>query len=286
MPGTLAVLVLSILLPSLHVSAADDETPFDCRVTTDGKTWDLTKLAGEHTASRTRSSPPSSLVDTLRFDLCDNLKKMEGVKDDDQCIAGTRACLTTLNKKPEEKDLVVAVVPLAQTALLKPSFQKLDSGLSLVFHGPEYPHPFTSELTAQSITISLNCDGDKTSDPEITSYDGSSLNLKWTVPEACPLQDDGGSKDGEKPGNGKTGEEEKVGSGIGWFFLVLLLASMAYFGVGAYYNYTTYGARGADLIPHRDFWKEVPYMLSDVVSHLCSTVRPRHSSHRGGYIAV
>ena len=36
---------------------------------------------------------------------------------------------------------------------------------------------------------------------------------------------------------------------------------------------------------HRDFWREVPYMLRDVVSHLCSTVRPRQSS-RGGYIAV
>lgn len=37
---------------------------------------------------------------------------------------------------------------------------------------------------------------------------------------------------------------------------------------------------------HRDFWKEVPYMLSDVVSHLCSSVRPRRAAARGGYIAV
>lgn len=37
---------------------------------------------------------------------------------------------------------------------------------------------------------------------------------------------------------------------------------------------------------HRDFWKEVPYMLSDVVSHLCSTVHPRRTSSRGGYISV
>lgn len=29
----------------------------------------------------------------------------------------------------------------------------------------------------------------------------------------------------------------------------LFLAFMAYFGLGAYYNYATYGARGLDLIP-------------------------------------
>jgi autophagy-related protein 27 len=85
----------------------------------------------------------------------------------------------------------------------------------------------------------------------------------------------------------------------------LVLGFIGYFLLGAYYNYTTYGASGSDLIPyvpslahvvmsmlivylcrHRDFWREVPYMLRDVVSHLCSSFRPRHSSSRGGYIAV
>jgi hypothetical protein len=33
-------------------------------------------------------------------------------------------------------------------------------------------------------------------------------------------------------------------------FKRLLLAFAAYFVVGAYYNYSTYGARGADLIPY------------------------------------
>lgn len=82
----------------------------------------------------------------------------------------------------------------------------------------------------------------------------------------------------------------------------ILLAFIAYFGLGAYYNYSTYGARGMDLIPyvyafwltgdiseylsrHRDFWQEVPYMLKDVISHLCTSVHPRRSS-RGGYVAV
>jgi len=29
----------------------------------------------------------------------------------------------------------------------------------------------------------------------------------------------------------------------------ILLVFVAYFGLGAYYNYSTYGARGIDLIP-------------------------------------
>lgn len=66
----------------------------------------------------------------------------------------------------------------------------------------------------------------------------------------------------------------------------ILLAFASYFGIGAYYNYSTYGATGMDLIPHRDFWREVPYMLRDVFDHLCTSVKPRSSGSRGGYIAV
>lgn len=36
---------------------------------------------------------------------------------------------------------------------------------------------------------------------------------------------------------------------------------------------------------HRDFWREVPYMLRDVLDHLCASFRPKHSG-RGGYISV
>lgn len=39
------------------------------------------------------------------------------------------------------------------------------------------------------------------------------------------------------------------------------------------------------LLRHRDFWQEMPYMLKDVISHLCSSTHPRRSS-RGGYVAV
>jgi hypothetical protein len=58
-----------------------------------------------------------------------------------------------------------------------------------------------------------------------------------------------------------------------------------------YFNYTTYGARGKDLLPHRDFWLELPNMLSDLLSHLVAGLRGRHGSAsgsgaRGGYTAI
>jgi len=109
------------------------------------------------------------------------------------------------------------------------------------------------------------------------------VDVEWSHPAGCGVGDSSGGSEDENKGGEK---KERVGSGIGWFFLVLLLAIIAYFALGAYYNYTTYGASGVDLIPHRDFWQEVPYMARDVISHLCSSVRPRRASARGGYIAV
>ena len=132
--------------------------------------------------------------------------------------------------------------------------------LLLSFGGPEYP-----------MNVTLFCDKEET-DPKFVSYDGQQLAVEWTTPDACPLSDgDGDKPEDSKPGSG--GNENptsgRVGSGIGWFFLMyvsnsrkvpnhrpippfsrLLFAFAAYFAIGAYYNYSTYGARGLDLIPY------------------------------------
>ena len=64
-------------------------------------------------------------------------------------------------------------------------------------------------------------------------------------------------------------------------------SSRTYF--GSLPAFTLFFSKLANHMPkqrHRDFWREVPYMLRDLVSHICSAVRPRHSSSRSGYIAV
>jgi len=77
-------LVFSNLLFALGVMAQDGDNPFNCRVRTNDLTYDLTPLQGEHTVSRTRDTPPSSWVDSVRFDLCADLKLQDGVAAGDQ----------------------------------------------------------------------------------------------------------------------------------------------------------------------------------------------------------
>jgi hypothetical protein len=252
--------------------------------------YDLSSLGGTKTLTRARDSPPSNYEDELRFDLCGELQQVEGRAAEDQCPSGTRACFTSINNKGENSARITAVIPLAEsTSLPETSTLSSPNGISITFIGASYP-PSSSDSVSQSLKISLIC-AESTSEPQFSSYENGQVLVDWSSPAACgstetppPKEDEGNGGNGGSD-NGEQTPIESVGSGLGFFFLMLLLASASYFALGAYYNYSTYGARGLDLIPHRDFWREVPYMLQDVVAHLCSNVRMRRSS-RGGYIAV
>lgn len=190
----------------------------------------------------------------------------------------------------------------------------------MTLHGPVYPSSTTLEPTPQELVVDLLCATEE-SQAEFKSYDGTRALVEWSAPSGCNFRSDPSSGGDDKTPDK---EAEAVGSGIGWFFLLFVFHSAfkgdklltwntlrlfvgfaGYFALGAYYNYTTYGATGMDLIPcvssllflalilkrlsgcsHRDFWREVPYMLRDVVSHLCSSFQSRHSTSRGGYMAV
>ncbi|KAF9528460.1 autophagy-related protein 27 [Crepidotus variabilis] len=262
---------------------------FDCHVTVNDLKFDLTSMGGEHILNRTRSTPPTTMIDSLRFDLCADLKRMDYLSEHDQCSSNTRVCLTKVNQKDKETDRVTAVIPVAESSSVEVEFTVSNEpkSLTIQFHGGTY----AGTSTKQTLNLTVFCDPDKLSDPQFIGYDGSRVDVEWHGPPGCSFAEapkDGGNegKEGEKPseGGGKP-PDESVGSGIGWFFLVILIALLTYFGLGAYYKYSTYGASGLDLIPHRDFWKEVPYMLSDVFSHLCASSRPRRAA-RSGYISV
>ncbi|KAJ7218047.1 autophagy-related protein 27 [Mycena pura] len=282
-------LFLFLLSWSIIVTALDGT--FNCQdpLLVGDLKFDLSSLDKEFSADRERPTPPSVEVDTVKINLCSDLKKVDSLPEGDQCPLGTRVCFTKTNKKDGADRRVVSVIPMAQSSVLDPSYKQLSSpkGVSILLHGASYSHPINVTETPQSVNVKLLCATDSESEPSIASYDGAMLEIEWHCSAGCNILGDGGSPvdDGEKP------EKDKTGSGglssMGWFLLLLLILAFAtYMGLGAYYNYSTYGARGMDLIPHRDFWMEVPYMLRDVVSHLCSVVRPRRSSHRGGYIAV
>ncbi|KAJ8488671.1 hypothetical protein ONZ45_g13864 [Pleurotus djamor] len=252
--STALLCALFHLYTALIVLAADG--PFDCHPTVGSVNYDLSALKGEHTLSRTRETPPSTIEDVVVFDLCGELPKKSDVPDADQCPSGTQVCLTQVNKKPNLDDRVISVIPVVQVAALNPEISALSSpakGLSIILHGAEYPHATNSTPTAQSLQLTLLCEPGSTSEPKFVSYDGAQLKVEWSAQAGCAVKDDDHEGDGKSPdGDDKKDEgnnESSMGSGIGWFFLVLLLAFLAYFVVGAYYNYSTYGASGADLIP-------------------------------------
>ncbi|KAF8482977.1 autophagy-related protein 27 [Russula ochroleuca] len=274
----------SLWLLLLLISAASSQLDADCRLSIGDHMYDFSALSGDQTVSRSRSLPPTNMTDTLRFNVCKELSPLEGVGSGDQCSSGTWACLSKTNVKQGESDRVIAVIPIAQDPELQAEYTLLSSprGVKITLHGPSYPSATTSEPTPQAFVLNLLCETEET-EPQFKSYDGARAVVEWSAPSGCNFRSDTPSGgDSESPDK----EAEAVGSGIGWFFLLLLIAFAGYFILGAYYNYTTYGATGVDLIPHRDFWREVPYMLRDVVSHLCSSFQSRHSTSRGGYISV
>ncbi|KAI0630091.1 autophagy-related protein 27 [Trametes polyzona] len=308
----LSCLALLTLVSAL-VSAQEDSKPFDCHITIGDLQYDLTKAGGEHSATREVPVPPTTIEDKVTFNICEDLEHKSDVPSEDQCPKGTRACLVRTNRKEGQADRVFSVIPLANSSADAVTYSSLHSpkGVELTFAGPPYPSVHgDADPIPQSFHIKLLCSTEsEQSAVNFTSYDGKDARLEWKTVAGCPIgtPNDGEKKPDEGSDEGGSGDhkEENVGSGLGYFFLILLLAFVAYFGLGAYYNYSTYGASGADLIPyvfaahgakswsyadtlsyrHRDFWREVPYMLRDVVSHLCSAVRPRQAS-RGGYIAV
>lgn len=74
-------LIFVIVLNIIH---AKSDSTFDCSVTIEHITFDLTSLAGEHVITRTRETPPTTMVDSLRFNLCADLESQGDLPEQDQ----------------------------------------------------------------------------------------------------------------------------------------------------------------------------------------------------------
>jgi hypothetical protein len=62
------------------------------------------------------------------------------------------------------------------------------------------------------------------------------------------------------------------------------LAVASYLIFGSWINYTRYGARGWDLLPHGDMIRDLPYLMKDLIRRILNTLQSTGS--RGGYSAV
>ncbi|KAI8958869.1 autophagy-related protein 27 [Daldinia sp. FL1419] len=100
------------------------------------------------------------------------------------------------------------------------------------------------------------------------------LRLTWLSKYACENRDDDGSSE----------DPSSHWGFFTWLVIIVFLGTAAYLIFGSWLNYSRYGARGWDLVPHGDTIRDIPYLLKDWTRRVLNTVQG--SGSRGGYSAV
>ena len=77
--GTSLLWLLTLLL-----TAASAQPDSECHILIGDNKYDFSALSGDRTVSRTRSSPPTTMTDTLRFNVCKELSLLEDVSAGEQ----------------------------------------------------------------------------------------------------------------------------------------------------------------------------------------------------------
>ncbi|KAG2173145.1 hypothetical protein INT43_004518 [Umbelopsis isabellina] len=293
-------LIIAVSVLSAFTAAAPDfcSPGFKPKADSDYK-LDLSKLNRPEgfLVSAETSTPPTTTKTEITVNLCGPLSRPENANQDN-CKDGTYVCRRIINVK-EGNERVTEVQEIAgeiDGSVLNPSFTAPENEQDLSKNGVQYAITLNGGKVldkTQSTKIVLECDtnGDKNANPpagpEIKSYENGVLNLYWKTPFACASTEqspgtppsDGGNNGGSSGGGGGGM------SGVGIFFLVVGLLIAAYFIGGAFYNYKQYNARGLDLIPHRDFWLDLPYLIKDLFSHLMESINSRRRAG-DGYVSV
>ncbi|SNX84877.1 uncharacterized protein MEPE_03586 [Melanopsichium pennsylvanicum] len=294
-----ASLLLIVSQQSDAIAAKQKLSPFDCSnvAVSSKQSFDLSKISYPIRTSNQESTPPSETKTTIDIDLCKPLDADPNRDEKDQCPRGTRICITIETIK-DDKTIVTQAIPVAYSG--ESGGSKIDAKVEW---GEELEGGEKSiELTLQGATyagreqkseVELVCDSKAEADshPTARSYDRADgkLKLRWPTKFACSSaankpQDGespskGGKEDNDEKDSDSSREDEEGGWGFfSWLFFLLCVGFAGYMGVGMYNNYNNYGASGWDLVPHKDFWRESPYLARDAASHVWQTV----SGNRGG----
>jgi len=228
------------------------------------------------------NTQPGRLKQEFTFNFCRKINRLEGEQDYNQCPDGTFFCeRTIMTGHPDRKEPIVTEInkvgkfdedPLELTAspFADPQDDSKASKLTITMKNKNY-----------KAIITLEC-SDADGSPTFVqgSREQSTVELDWKIKTAC------GQKSDIVSPPPKTGGDEQTSEGMSkWkIFLIIFFVGLGlYFGVGAFYNSRTYNARGWDLLPHSDFWRDLPYLIKDFVM----TVYNSFSSRRhGGYMSV
>ncbi|OCF43670.1 hypothetical protein I317_02420 [Kwoniella heveanensis CBS 569] len=292
MRPSLSARLLSLTLVTL--TALPLVPAYQCAFTVSDIPYDINPLSGVREVSKETPTPPTTSEAVVKMELCgsEGLGKEDGVADEDQCPPNTRVCLKLLNHKPSssDPDRITAVIPIWPAdapdgdVFTTPMGKKGEEGLKIYVQGSEYAG------VPQHLNLTLLCDRNaNAANPTLVSYTSGLLSLEWATPNACPRSSDDLPPGSPPPENG--GTSGSGGGGLGFFgflkflFWLIVIGLIAYFAIGIFYNHQQYSARGWDLIPHRDFWREVPTLMSDLTNHLIAGFRGG-SAGRGGYSSL
>ncbi|KAH8927130.1 hypothetical protein BT69DRAFT_1347492 [Atractiella rhizophila] len=268
----------------LLLAATANGEPFSCTFSLNSKSYDLSILPPLTTLILDQTTPPTRTQTSIYISLCDALK-LDGEKDaeeGDRCKEGSRVCSKERNFKKEkvpdgdqekevERERITRVIDWAEgEGTVEKAKGKSNANFVVNLTGGSY----NGRALSTSISFTCSEDAEKTeptiksmrySDLELGEKEEGKLELEWVSRAGCDLdllrrggdksEDDEGSKGG---GGG--------GWGVGTFFLLIFCGLAAYFAIGIYNNHKNFGARGWDLIPHRDFWRDLPYLLRDIVT--------------------
>ncbi|KAL8292291.1 hypothetical protein RQP46_001757 [Phenoliferia psychrophenolica] len=278
-------LVTSLVLLSSTASAA-----FDCKLSLGSDKFDLTPLKELHTIEKTALTPPTVTKVSYAISLCDAIPS-SSPDPDVTCPAGTSICITTTSVTEGYEDRVLSAVPVAgeigsgalnPTASFREGEKLAEKGWLLSLEGGMYKD------VKQRAVIEMVCEaGAEHTAPTLVSYDDKTglLSLKWVSIAACSTtasKPPGAPDDKDKtPPGGDDGKKPPVSEGkgfFGWFFTLFFFSMLAYFVGGMWYNYSQYGATGWDMVPHRDVWRDFPYVVADLFKG--------RGSSRNGYSAL
>ena len=299
----LSVIVTSLLLlgaQTATVAASKQKlSPFDCSnvAVSSKQSFDLSKIAYPIRTSNQESTPPSTTKTSIDIDLCKPLDADPNRDEKDQCPRGTRICITIETIK-DEKTIVTQAIPVAYSGESGGSKidaqvewgEELEGGeksIQLQLPGATYAG------REQKAELELVCDpkAEADSHPTARRYDRADgkLELRWPTKFACSdaaskpgsggkSPSKGGSGSDADDGNDSSGSSSSGGWGFfSWLFFLLFLGFIAYMGAGMYNNYNNYGASGWDLVPHKDFWRESPFIARDAATHVWQTVSGNRS---------
>ncbi|KAG0358422.1 hypothetical protein BG005_002414 [Podila minutissima] len=281
------LLVTIIALATIATTVAG---AYDCaEIRVEGNTYNIAALKPITyiVTGKPKLVTPSTIREDYHLNPCQPIDVPEG-KEKENCEKGTWVCKDTklITEDKETKETLLFLHQIAGSAPaddttktpardVNPLAIKADKledvkdlPWNLTLHGG------VIDNRNQSAVITFICDRSATDvkvAPTFTSYVDGVASFTWKTEHACPIHTELPTAPGM--------------SGFSIFLTVLVVFAVIYVVLGAIYNHQVYGAKGLDLLPNLDFWRDFPGLVVDVVRHVWDSVTGRATSSRG-YVSV